>query len=164
MSDSNATEAEKTFTEAEAHKFFGVKLNNAVWDFLGKEFRSSADNEAMIQAAHASYYHWSVIGKPENFARGQWMLARVYAVTNNPPAALKYAGMCHQTCQAHTLADFDLAYAYEALARAYAVAGNEGQYRHFYMLAEEAAASIADPEDRKIFDGDLEAQPWFGYD
>lgn len=58
------------------------------------------------------------------------------------------------------LADFDLAYAHEARARALACLGRLGEAR-----AERAAAQavpVAGDEDRSIVESDLAAGPWFG--
>jgi hypothetical protein len=62
--------------------------------------------------------------------------------------------------EAAGLEDFDLAYAHEAMARAAAARGRpEESHQH---RAAAAAVPIADGEDRKIFDDDLAAEPWFG--
>ena len=53
------------------------------------------------------------------------------------------------------LADFDRPFAHEALARAYAVAGDEQHARHHLSRARELAASIEDPDDRDLVLSDL---------
>jgi hypothetical protein len=58
--------------------------------------------------------------------------------------------------------DFDRAYAFESLARANAVAGNEDQARRYLALAEEAGQAIVDKESAKIFAGDLRGGNWGG--
>jgi hypothetical protein len=57
--------------------------------------------------------------------------------------------------------DFDLAYAQEGLARAYAMAGDLEVARNHHRRAVEAGKAIKDDEDREIFIGDLKAPPWF---
>jgi hypothetical protein len=52
--------------------------------------------------------------------------------------------------------DFDLAFAYEALARAASVAGNAAEKVKYLALAQEAAEHIADPGDRDVVIHDLE--------
>ena len=73
----------------------------------------------MIHAAHASRYHWGEAPecKPENLARGEWQVSRVYTVVGFPEAALRHARRCLDICEEHGLGDWDLAYAYEAVAR-----------------------------------------------
>ena len=57
---------------------------------------------------------------------------------------------------------FDVAYAYEALARAHAASGNKEECKNFLQKAREAGNLIAGKEDKNIFDVDLESGPWFG--
>ena len=63
----------------------------------------------------------------------------------------------------HRFKDFDLAYAYESLARTHAALGNIEEYQKFWHKAKEASDLIVGEEDKKIFAGDLETGPWFWY-
>jgi tetratricopeptide (TPR) repeat protein len=153
---------EKKFTEQECHKNFAIQLNNLVWNLLQKENRTTEDNDKMIHAAHASYYHWSVIGEPINFQRGEWLISHVYAVLNIPEPALYHARKCMELTEEYKFVDFDLAYAYEALARAYAAAGNLSEAKKYIQLAQEAGEKIKQEEDRKLFMSDFAAEPWYG--
>jgi hypothetical protein len=58
------------------------------------------------------------------------------------------------------LADFDRAYAHEALARSFACLGDADAARRHLEAARDV--EVADPEDRSIVDTDLAAEPWFG--
>jgi hypothetical protein len=60
------------------------------------------------------------------------------------------------------VADFDHAYAAEAMARALACAGDLDQAATWHARAKKAGEAVADGEDREIFTGDLAAGPWFG--
>ena len=51
--------------------------------------------------------------------------------------------------------DWDLAFAYEALARAYTAAGNRDEAGRYKELARQAGEQIADGEDREVFDADF---------
>jgi hypothetical protein len=51
--------------------------------------------------------------------------------------------------------DWDLAYAYEALARASAVAGDAAAAGEWRARARQAGDAIGDPEDREHFDEDF---------
>ena len=64
----------------ETHKRLGVELFNLTWDYIEKEDRSPVEQDRMINAAHASRYHWEIAGKPINIARGEWLISRVYAL------------------------------------------------------------------------------------
>ena len=92
----------------------------------------------MLHAAHASRFHWGEIGEPVNLVRGEWQVSRVYAVLQRPEPALWHARRCLELCQQHAIADFDLAFAYEAMARAHAVAGQHDATVSYLQLARQA--------------------------
>jgi hypothetical protein len=133
----------------------GVDLFNEVWRLM----ESREDDDRMLHAAHASAYHWSEAPEcePKNRARSEWMCSRVYAVLGRPEPAIHHAMRCLEITQQHAdnMEDWDLPFAYEALARAHGVAGNAGESRRFAQLARDSGKSIADHEDREHFDADL---------
>jgi len=55
--------------------------------------------------------------------------------------------------------EFDLPAAYEALARAHMVAGDEAEMRRYAELGRAATARIADEDDRKIMEADFASLP-----
>jgi hypothetical protein len=130
-------------------------LFNRVWTLLESESRTPADNDEMIHAAHASRYLWGLVGEPVNLARGEWQCSRVYAVLGRAEPALWHGRRCLDICDEHGIRDFDLAYAYEALARAHRIAEQLPEAEAYERLAVEAGARIADPEDREHFHADL---------
>jgi hypothetical protein len=141
--------------EYDTHRKFAVDGFNLVWDLLDKTDRSQEDDDKMVHAAHASRYHWGEIGTPLEFERGEWQISRVYSVLNRPQAALYHAQRCLELCQANEIGDFDLAFAYEALARAHAVAGDDAQSREYIAKAEQAAQQIEDEGNREYFTSEL---------
>ena len=58
--------------------------------------------------------------------------------------------------------DFDVAFAYEALARSFALAGDSEEFQKYNLLAEEAGKSIKDKADREVFQNDFQSGDWFG--
>ncbi|UCD06361.1 MAG: hypothetical protein JSV98_03800 [candidate division WOR-3 bacterium] len=154
--------AESTYTEAHCHQRFAIECNNAVWSLLSKESRTTGEDEDLIHAAHASHYHWARIGKPINIQRGHWLISHVYAVLNMPDPALYHASKCLALTEEHGFVDFDLAYAYEAMARANAAAGDEKEAVKYLNLARQAAEKIELDEDRQLFISDLKTGPWYG--
>jgi tetratricopeptide (TPR) repeat protein len=115
----------------------------------------------MIHAAHASRYHWGQVptATPAHLARGEWQISRVYAVLGRPEPALHHARRVLGLCQENSIGDWDLAFAYEALARARAIAGDTGQAREYTDQALAAAEDIATEEDRDLVLADLETIP-----
>jgi hypothetical protein len=128
---------------------------NHVWDLLEKPDRSLAEDDEMLHGAHASRYHWGVVGEPVHWARGEWQCARVYAVLGRAEPALHHAGRCLELATQHDLGPFDLGAAYEAIARAYLVAGDAAKTAGHAALARAEASKVADAEDRAILEADL---------
>ncbi len=104
----------------------------------------------MIHAAHASRHHWAAIGTAENLARGEWLCSRVYAVLGRGEPSMWHARRCLEICEDDGIGDWDIAGAYEAMARASAVAGDVRATRVWVARAREACAAIADTDDREV--------------
>jgi hypothetical protein len=148
----------KEMTEEEKiHRRFAVDLFNATWDLLEKPVRTIEEDDEMIHRAHASRYHWGEIGAPVNLARGEWQIARVYTVLKHPQSAYYHALRSLEICLANDIGDFDLAYAYEALARVNALRNNINECHHYLKLARKAGETIQEQEDRDHFFKDLES-------
>ena len=60
-----------------------------------------------------------------------------------------------EICLENEIGDFDIAFAYEAMARAYNLAEDEEKYREFYEKANEAGNQIEDKGNRDYFLGEL---------
>src|SRR4051812_15436843 len=106
-------------SELATHRRLAVDLFNRTWELMDEPLRSAAQTDEMIHAAHASRYHWGVGGEPVNLARGEWQISRVYATLGRAEPALYHAQRSLDIVQANEIADFDLAFAHEALARAH---------------------------------------------
>jgi len=135
---------------------------NKVWGYLEQTDRSPEDDEAMLHAVHTSCYLWMQVGTPLNHQRGEWQIARVYSVLGLADSALRHANRCLELTQTHRelMQDFDIAFAYECVARANAIAGNVEMANKYITLAEAAANEIKDKDDRKVFMDDFNGEPW----
>ncbi len=142
-------------SDKKTHREFAVQCFNGVWGLLDKDDRSPDDDVRMIHMAHASRYHWGEIGAPLEFARGDWQIARVYAVLGFGVMAFKYAKRCLDLCEKNDLGDFDLAFAYEAMARASAASGDVDKGRSYLALARDAGMEIRKEADREYFFSEL---------
>lgn len=136
-------------------------LFNHVWTLLETPARTPAQDDEMLHAAHASRYHWGAvtIGEPVNLARGEWQCSRVYAVLGRAEPALWHARRCLAINEANGVADWDLAAAYEAMARANLIAGDHAEVTRWKAKATAALDGIADADDREIIEGDLATLP-----
>lgn len=145
--------------ELESQKKVASDLFNYVWTLLEKPDRTRRESDLMIDAAHASRFFWEEIVEPVNHARGEWQISRAYATADRAEPALYHARRCLEICEEHGIGDFDLAYAYEALARAHGVAGETDTAARFKDQAREAAERIAEKDDHDLVFSDLETLP-----
>ncbi|HXG26216.1 MAG TPA: helix-turn-helix domain-containing protein [Candidatus Binatia bacterium] len=152
-----------TLDEA-AHRQLGKDLYNLAWTLMEKPDRTPAEDDELVQAAHASAFHWSRGGGTlANAARGQWQIARVYSALGRGEPAVWHAQRCLALAEAAVAAgvadDWDLPAALEGLARAQAVAGDRAGAVATHKRALESLAGIADPEDRQLIEDDLKTTP-----
>jgi len=132
-----------------------ARLFNGVWELLERTERSVAEDDSMLHGAHASRYHWGVVGQPVHWGRGEWQCARVYAVLGRAEPALHHGERYLALVDEHGLAPFDRAYAHEAIARAHQVAGRGAEQAAHVALAHAAAEQITDDEERALLLPDL---------
>jgi hypothetical protein len=134
---------------------YGVTLFNATWDAMERPARTPAEDDAMLAMAYASAYFWSFVAKPENFARSQWQLSRVYTVLGRAEPALYHAQRSLDLCIEHDLEGWDRPFAYEALARAHALAGDASATAAALERANVLGARIEGQGDRDHFFAEL---------
>lgn len=144
---------------SEDERKLAAELFNSTWDLLERHDRTPDDDARMVHMAHASRYCWDRYGTPANLARGEWQCSRVYAVLGRSEPSLYHAKRVLDICERHGIGDFDIAFAYEALARAYAVGGDGEQARAMTEKALAAVDGITDHDDRRLVLADLETIP-----
>ncbi|MBP3041023.1 hypothetical protein J9303_16260 [Bacillaceae bacterium Marseille-Q3522] len=149
--------SEQTLTLQEWHKKQAITNFNATWDLMEKKERTAEDNLKMIHTSHASRFHWGEIGTPVHFARGEWQISRVYSLLKMQESALYHGNNCLKLCKENDIGDFDLAFAYEAIARAYMVNGEKELMNKCRNLAEEAGENISKKEDKQYFFSELKS-------
>ena len=140
---------------AEEHRALGVDLYNQTWELL----EAGAAPDVVVHTAHASAYHWLHAAgvTAANRARSHWLCSHAYAMLGRAEPALHHAERCLALVEGSPaeMAEFDLPSAYEALARAHAVAGNAVEARRFLELGRAEAAKLADAEDREHLESQL---------
>jgi DNA-binding transcriptional MerR regulator len=150
--------ATATLDEA-THRRLGIDLFNHTWTLIETADRTPAQIDEMIHCAHASRYHWSKAGTAANLARGEWQCSRVYSVLGRVEPALWHARRCIEICDENGIRDFDIAAAYEAMARALGVSGDFVPAREWAARARVACDEIANPRDREPIEGDIATLP-----
>lgn len=143
----------------ELDRALGAWCFNRTWELMDKPDRSAEEDEEMLMTTFASGYHWSRVGTPVNFGRSEWQIARVYVLLGNAREALHHARRCLEITEGAGLGDFDLAFAYEGMARALALSGQREEARAFAERAAAAGEEIREDDDRQIFMADLATLP-----
>jgi hypothetical protein len=156
LKDGDELAEKKKYTQKERHKKFAVDCFNLVWTLMEKRDRTKEEEDKMIHAAHASRFHWGEIGAPANLERGEWLISRMYTVVNRPQSALYHAKRCLEICKENKFGDWDIAFAYEAMARAPAAAGQKAECKKYIELASKAGEQVKEKGDRDYLFSELE--------
>ena len=153
------TDPDRAELPAAAERRLAVDLFNLVWELLERSGRTSAEDDRMVHAAHASRYHWGQVGGAEQIAVGEWQCARVYSVLGRAEPALHHARRCAEVAAEADLPAWLVASSHEGLARAYVAAGDRPAAAAELARARAALARVTDPEDRQVVESDLAGIP-----
>lgn len=145
------------FDRKEAHKFFSVHCFNAAWDLIDKVERTPEEDQEMIRLSLASHYHWTQRDdyNQTNASIAFWQTSRIYALLGQAENAKRYGEMCLEASQGEDVPPFFLGYAYEALARAEATAGNQEKMESMLDKAKNVAEKITKPDNKNQLLDDL---------
>lgn len=135
-------------------KALAIALYNQTKVLLRSPSRTVAQDLEMIHMAHASGHHWSRVGTTQNFAIGEWLCSRVYAVVNQPRAALFHALAGRRFCDTKLVEDWVVGFAEESLVRAFIANGDLDSAKLHYDAAKNIAETL-DPESREMLLSDL---------
>lgn len=142
-----------------AHRYFAAECFNRAWDFIDKPQRSPAEDDEMLHLSLTSLWHWSQRSDatPTNLSVGYWQVGRVYALRGEPANALHYAMLSLQASQAAGVEPVYRGYAYEALARAEALAGSTEKAHEYLRQARTQAEQVEELEERNLLLKDLDS-------
>jgi hypothetical protein len=142
-----------------------IAAHGEAWRFLEMPSRSASEDAAMIKAALKSLDLWKRVGSVVNEQRGLWLVARAYIAAEQSASALDYARrtLAITETHRHELEDFDLAFAEEIAARAFALSGDQARTVEHYTRASELGKAIEDSDDRRVFFDQFDGGPWFGF-
>ena len=141
------------------HRKVGADLFNYTWSLLDQKTRSAEEADQMLHAAHASRYHWGQAGTPRNISIAEWQISRVYSTLGRAEPALYHGRRSLEVARRGGLGRFYLAYAYEALARASAVAGQRRARDRYLREARRIGATVRDRDDQRMLLEDLATIP-----
>jgi hypothetical protein len=141
--------------DIEVERKLAATLYNEVWRLMDLPDRTAEQDDTMLHAAHASRYHWGRVGMPVNVARGEWLCARVYAILGRAEPAMWHARRSLSMLETFGGEVWDVAAAYEALARACTLEGDDKGAREWSIRARELVETLADQADRSRIESDL---------
>jgi hypothetical protein len=132
------------------HRLFAVELFNRSWDLLEMEERSADDDAEMLAAAFGSAWHWQQVGTAENIALGDHQIAKVASHVGQPALALHYARRALEAIEIGHFGDWQVAAAYEGMARACAAAGDSAGRDYWVQRCTIALGAVPDAADRSV--------------
>ena len=142
-----------------AHGYFSADCFNKVWALLDKPKRTLQEDQEMVQLCLASVWHWTEREDctDTNMSIGYWQVSRVYATVGLSDEARRYGQLCLAASNGPDILPFYLGYAYEALARAELVAGNEERAREQLAESHRIAEALPNPDAKKQLLAELDA-------
>lgn len=70
----------KTTDPTDWHRAFAMTANDRAWTLAEQTARTAAEDEEMLNTAHAAAYHWNAIGTELHHMRAKMLLAQVHAI------------------------------------------------------------------------------------
>jgi len=132
------------------HRFFAISANNTAWS-MSESLEEVLENTELLDAAHASAWHWRVVGSTLNQMRSTMLLALIHARMNMGPSAWNYAQkMKKYFAENAETPDWELAFAYTIHTMAASAYGKIDEYKASYQKAASCLEAIKDPEDRAV--------------
>ena len=131
------------------HRRFAAASNNRAWD-LSVQKRSTAEDQEMLNAAHASAWHWSKAGTELNRMRATMLLSEVHSLLGYGASALAYAEEMREFFLRVGAPDWEIAFVHVVHAHAASAAGDAVKHSASYESAVAALGAISNEEERRI--------------
>ncbi len=152
---------EPDFDITVAHRWFAAHCFNSAWDLIDKANRTPEEDERMLRLSLASTYHWTQRADCTNTSMsiGYWQTSRIYVLLKQPENARRYGHLCLAVSQNADVEPFYRAFAFEALARTEALAGNRELAAQYVAEGRRFAAEVVDADEQKAALADLATVP-----
>ena len=144
---------------ASAHRYFSTKCFNGAWDLMDRNDRTEEEDLEMLHRAISGLWHWTQREDctDTNRSISLWQVSRIYSLLGQADNARKYAELSRAASQSEGVEPFYLGYAYEALARAEALAGRADLVKELLEMGKSLAGQVADVEEKNALIRDLES-------
>lgn len=147
-----------SFDEQAGHSFFTSQSFAEAWRLISCPERTIAQDEEMVLASLASLWHATKMSdcSDKDLAERYWQLATVFALVGDIARARRYGERSLSKSKSTGVPEINEAYAYAALARVEAVAGDESAYLKYREKATAFANEKLSPYLRGEFLADLD--------
>lgn len=154
MSESPAAE-----DAARWQKRLASQANNRAWTLAEQASRSAAEDEEMLQAAHAASYFWNIVGDDRSQAHAAQLLGHVYGLLNQAETAARYLARSEPCFFAESAETWERALAHVVAANVAAAKPDLVAYQVHFDRATEELARIASPDERGPVEAAMRAVP-----
>ena len=141
------------------HKWFAVESNNRAWRLAEQTTRTPAEDEEMLNCAHAAALHWAKVGTELHRARAAILLGQAHALVGDGKRALHYAREAFAYVTEHESPAWQVAFAHAVLANAAAANDERSLHATHYARAKALGSALTDDEERAIFEATFRTVP-----
>jgi hypothetical protein len=135
------------------------QANNHAWQLAEQATRTSAQDEQMLQAAHAAAYFWGLLGDASQRAHAALLLAHAYATLRLPGPAAHYFAQAEPHFADAAAAPWERAMLQAVAANLAAARNDTAAHRLHYRQATEQIVALLDPDDRAVLEATLRVLP-----
>ena len=135
------------------------QANNRAWTLAEALQRTPAEDEEMLQAAHAAMYLWNMAGNDRNRALAALLVAHACALLGMGEPAARFLAKSQSLTMPDGAAPWEVALVHAVVANVAAVNADGPAHRLHYRKAHELVAQLPDPEDRSILEATLRVLP-----
>ena len=125
------------------------QANNRAWSLSEQASRSAAEDEEMLNAAHAAMYFWSIVGNANNQAHAAQLLAHTYAMVKQPKPASHYLDKCLPMLAGESAKPWERAMAHAVAANVASAGGNTQDHKRHYQEATRLTAALENAEEQQ---------------
>ena len=142
----------------EEHKKLAIGYFEAAWELIDLPQRTDMQNQDMLTLAFASRQHWlDARGTMQNQMISDWQVSHVASLLDISAIAIPYAESAVRMSDGEGIPTWLKASAHEGLARAYACAGYEDEYRDEAAKTRKLLEGVEVKEDRDLIEGQLQS-------
>jgi uncharacterized iron-regulated membrane protein len=141
------------------HRWFAVECNNRAWRLAEQVSRTPAEDEEMLNAAHAAALHWGKAGNELHRARAAILLGQAHALLGDGKRALQYAREAFAYVSSHESPPWQHAFAHAVMANAAAANDERSLQKTHYQRAKALGSALHDDEERALFEATFRTVP-----